>query len=159
MQLCIVACTAHTGLKLGTAAACCFQTLRNLTQHSETQCQGASHGRLLKFSQGGSLCCCPPCPFFPFVITLFPFVITFSPFHHHLVPFHHYLVPFCHWPVHALLTLLTMFSLLVLLAAGYHALLLAVPALFPCDQISHHACCCLFTPFTFGASPALPLCG
>ncbi len=63
IQLCIVACTAHTGLKLGIVAACCFQTLRSLTQLSETQCREASHGRLLKSSQGGSLCYCPPCPF------------------------------------------------------------------------------------------------
>lgn len=63
IQLCIVACTAHTGLKLGIVAACCFQTLRSLTQLSETQCREASHGRLLKSSQGRSLCYCPPCPF------------------------------------------------------------------------------------------------
>ena len=79
-------------------------------------------------------------------------------FYHHLVPFHHYLVAFRWLPVRALLTLLTMFSQLVLLAASYHALLLAIPALLPLDQISHHACCCLVTLFTFGPSPAFPLC-
>ena len=97
MQLCIIACSAHTGSKLGTVAAHCFQTLRSLTQRSETQCQEASHGRLLKSSQGGSLCQCPLCSF-----------------HHHLFPF-----AICLW--RPMSTPLTMFSLRVLLAFCYHA--------------------------------------
>ncbi len=147
------ALSARTGLELGTAAACCFQTLRSHTQHSETQCQEASHGRLLKSSQGGSLCYCPACPFFPviftlspfimtlspFIITLFPFIITWFPFSITLFPFIITLFPRC-LPVRALLTLMNMFSLLVLLAVGDHALLLAVPACFPCN------CCLPSTP-------------
>jgi len=105
-------------LKLGTISACCFQTLRNLTQHSETQCQEVSHGRLLKSSQGVSLCNGLPCPF------------------------HHCLIAFRHLPVaclvdsfdHDLTACITCFWL------PCPPSCLAIPALCPCD------CCLPFTP-------------